>query len=155
MPVRCLFLGKRMDDLTEATAMRGMLACGSITWYASPAIDQSFIQRGALVCVCVCGEKWKSNKTAISQCVERGGCIGTRGINIRRLAYRRLTASLSQALVSSQAAPFRSCERDCMAWHGACRKGTLMCGEPRCRYVTADAVSMYFLEQHIFAYMQS
>lgn len=44
-----------MDDLTEATAMRGMLACGSITWYASPAIDKSFIQRGALVCVC--GEK--------------------------------------------------------------------------------------------------
>jgi hypothetical protein len=89
-----------MDDLTEATAMRGMLACGSITWYASPAIDKSFIQRGALVCVC--GEKRKSNKTAISQCVERGGCIGTRGINIRRLAYRRLTASLSQAFVSSQ-----------------------------------------------------
>ena len=154
MPVRCLFLGKRMDDLTEATAMRGMLACGSITWYASPAIDQSFIQRGALVCVCVVRNENPTrlqSANALSEVAASAPVASTSVVWPTGASQQAFPKPLSLL----KAAPSRSCERDCMAWHGACRKGTLMCGEPRCRYVTADAVSMYLLEQHTFAYMQS
>jgi hypothetical protein len=52
------------------------------------------------VCVCAVREK-KSNDNAINQCVERGGCSGGTGDTSRRLAYRRLAASLPQAFVSS------------------------------------------------------
>jgi len=89
----------------------------------------------------VCGEKKKSNEKVIHQCVERGGCSGGTGDTSRRLAYRRLAASLSQAFVSSHPLGAASV----IAWQWGVQvdwyfgvRGTKM-------YVSADAASMYLV----------